>query len=140
MERQYNIVTKVPLGTVRDLLLNRGYKKYDELGEEFYTKKELGLILDLKIPSIFDVGEYRRKFPNGIKFPRALLVTDTASTRITRDRPDEYFNSLTKIIDKEISEIAKLLKQKHQTEMYVSDYSQDERDIVLEDMKRTLCK
>ena len=129
MERIYNIETKASLRNARDLLLNRGYNQYDELGDESYMGDDLGLILDLKTPSISDIRKYQELFPHGIKFPKSHITTGT--TRLFRPNGEDL-ETLSAVINKEMSEIVNLLRQKHLTDMYVLDYSQGKGDIFLD--------
>ena len=83
--------------------------------------------------------EYREKFPNGIKFPKTQLIADTESTRLFR--PDgKNFETLSCLIEREMSEISAELKKLRQTEMYTFDYNRDDQDIFLDNMRRVIAK
>ena len=141
MERRYNIETKARIEEIREILLNRGYKRFEELGEESFERKDIGLFLDLRLLTPYDLKKYRDKFPDGIKFPRSHLTADTISNRIIKERENEDLEMLSSVINTEMSEITRLLKQKHLTEMYVEEFLYDGQDeVIIDDMKRILSK
>jgi len=140
MERQYNIETKARVEEVRKMLLERGYNRFEEFGEKSFERKDIGVFLDIRLPTFYDLEKYKSRFPDGIKFPRAHLTADTASNRITRGKENEDLETLSSVINTEMSEIASLLKQKHLTEMYAEEYSYGLDETVINDMKRVLEK
>ena len=134
MGKEYSILGKAHKRDVRDELLRRGYKAYDELGDESFLREDLGITLDLKIPSIEEVKDYRGLFPNGIKFPSFLIIIDTEAVKIFR--PNDSQETLDRLAEREAKDIVSELKRSHPTDSYVVSYSQGDLDKIVGEIRR----